>query len=169
MNGERAKKRRKELKLSAENVAQALNTTRVTISRWESGISSPDDKKKAKLAEVLNTSVAYLMGDVDTPERNNFVPPEGDLSNRKEEKPQSKLSFAYWGGVADNTRDIAESGDKTAISYVSQILRYALSLLPDTSNVKGGLHSLDAGQTPITNMPLMIGDHNKNNFTIEPV
>ena len=73
MNGERAKKRRKELGLSAESVAQALNTTRVTISRWEAGVSSPDDKKKAKLAEVLNTSVAYLMGDIDTPERNSLT------------------------------------------------------------------------------------------------
>ena len=67
MNGERAKKRRKELRMSAESIAKALNTTRVTISRWESGVSEPDDKKKVALARLLGTSVAYLMGETDNP------------------------------------------------------------------------------------------------------
>ena len=166
MNGERAKKRRKELGLSAESVAQALNTTRVTISRWEAGISEPDDKKKAKLAEILNTSVAYLKGDIDTPERNSFIFSENKLiKSKKTENKGTKLSFAYWGSVADNAHDVAESGDEIAISYVSHILRYALSLLPDMSNIKDNTNS---GHSPITNMPLIIGDHNKSNFTVEP-
>ena len=67
MNGERLRERRKELGLSGEKVAEALGTTRVTISRWETGTSEPDDKTKLALAKVLNTSAAYLIGETNNP------------------------------------------------------------------------------------------------------
>ncbi len=67
MYGERAKRRRKELGLSGEKVAEVLGTTRVTVSRWESDTSEPDDRTKIALAKLLNTSVAYLIGETDNP------------------------------------------------------------------------------------------------------
>ena len=67
MDGERARKRRKELKISGETIAQKLNTTKATVSRWESGVSEPDDKTKLALAKLLNTTVAYLLGEIDNP------------------------------------------------------------------------------------------------------
>ena len=69
MNGIRLKKRRKELGLSGEKIAQELGTTRVTVSRWETGTSEPDDKTKLELARLLNTTVSYLIGETDEPER----------------------------------------------------------------------------------------------------
>ena len=165
MNGERAKRRRKELGLTAETVAQALKTTRVTISRWEAGISEPDDRKKALLAKVLKTNVAYLMGDTDNPEKDNSVLANDISGNVRED--DAPLSLAYWGEVADKTRDVAKSGNVGAINYVTQILHYALSLLPDTSSVKGGkeTNSANYAYPPITNMSLIVGDHNSNSMT----
>ena len=67
MDGERARRRRKELKISGETIAQKLRTTKATVSRWESGISEPDDKTKIALAKLLNTTVSYLIGETNNP------------------------------------------------------------------------------------------------------
>ncbi|MBQ7216503.1 MAG: helix-turn-helix transcriptional regulator [Synergistaceae bacterium] len=79
MYGERAKRRRKELGLSGEKVAEALGTTRVTVSRWESDTSEPDDRTKMALAKVLNTSVAYLIGETDNPNISETGTGDGSL------------------------------------------------------------------------------------------
>lgn len=67
MEGERIRKKRKELGLSCEKVAQELKTTKVTVSRWEKGDSEPNDKTKFALARLLKTSVSYLIGEIDDP------------------------------------------------------------------------------------------------------
>ncbi|MBQ4402034.1 MAG: helix-turn-helix transcriptional regulator [Synergistaceae bacterium] len=85
MNGERVRKRRKELNLSGETVAEALGTTRVTISRWESDTSDPDDKTKLALAKVLRTSVAYLIGETNNPNpihATSEIPPDETTSTQ---------------------------------------------------------------------------------------
>ena len=82
MYGDRLKKRRKELKLSAGALAKLLNTTRVTVSRWESGVSEPNDKTKIALAKTLQTSVAYLMGEVE------------DFSNKKSSNSPAPMGNA---------------------------------------------------------------------------
>ena len=61
--GDRMKARRKELKLSAEDVAAALNVSRATIFRNEKGdIEKLPGTALEPLAKVLQTTVAYLMG-----------------------------------------------------------------------------------------------------------
>ena len=86
MNGIRLKKRRKELGLSGEKIAQELDTTRVTVSRWETGTSEPDDKTKLELARLLNTTVSYLIGETDNPEK-------ADNSEKSDMKTQSPDIF----------------------------------------------------------------------------
>lgn len=65
MDGERIKSRRRELGLSADSLAKALGTTRVTIGRWEKGKHEPDDQTKIALAKILQTSVAFLIGETE--------------------------------------------------------------------------------------------------------
>ncbi|WMI72124.1 LexA family transcriptional regulator [Aminobacterium sp. MB27-C1] len=48
-------------------LAKQLNTTPTTIYRWEKGINEASDEIKIKLAAVLNTTVAYLMGETSDP------------------------------------------------------------------------------------------------------
>lgn len=61
--GERMKARRKELGLSAEDVANALNVSRATVFRYEKGdIEKLPGAMLEPLAEVLHTTPAYLMG-----------------------------------------------------------------------------------------------------------
>lgn len=61
--GNRIKNRRKELNLSVDEVAEKLNKNRATIYRYENDeIENLSINILEPLAEVLNTTPAYLMG-----------------------------------------------------------------------------------------------------------
>lgn len=61
--GERMKYRRKELKVSAEQVAQQLQVSPATIYRYEKGdIEKVPSHILLKIADVLQISPAWLMG-----------------------------------------------------------------------------------------------------------
>ena len=64
------KRFRKQKGLTQENVAEALNVVRQTISKWEKGISVPDADILIKLAEILDVSVSELIGSDVTDEKN---------------------------------------------------------------------------------------------------
>jgi len=73
--GERIKERRKEIGLSAENVAQALGLSPSTIYRYEKGeIEKVDAAMIEPLARVLNTTGAYLLGWEDPPKPAQLSP-----------------------------------------------------------------------------------------------
>lgn len=56
--------------LTQENVAEALNIVRQTVSKWEKGISVPDADMLIRLAEVLDVSVSELIGSDVADEKN---------------------------------------------------------------------------------------------------
>lgn len=61
--GERIKVRRKELGISAEQLADTLGVSPATIYRYESNyINSMKVDRIKPIAKALNTNVAYLMG-----------------------------------------------------------------------------------------------------------
>lgn len=61
--GERMRDRRKELKLSADIVAEKLGVSRSTIFRYEKGeIEKIPIEVVSKIAEVLHTTPGWLMG-----------------------------------------------------------------------------------------------------------
>lgn len=82
MNRERLKNRRKELNLTLQDVADRLHVTRSTVQKYESGlIKGVDTSVLEKLADILNTTPAYLMGwdtpsehTIDVTKLDNYVP-----------------------------------------------------------------------------------------------
>ncbi len=56
---------RKQRGMSQEELAEKLQLTRQTISKWETGASTPDLALLARLAEVLDVSANYLLGQED--------------------------------------------------------------------------------------------------------
>ena len=61
--GERLKRRRKELGMSAEAVAEKLGVSPSTVYRYESGeINKMGIDKLKPIAEAINTTPAFLMG-----------------------------------------------------------------------------------------------------------
>ena len=149
MNGKRLKKLRKELGLSGDAIAQALDTTRVTVSRWESGVSEPNDKKKVALAKILNTSVAYLMGETDNP--SPIVHVEREQQEQKNE--QYITDYAYWGAVVNNVRKLLTYGDEDTISSITSLIKLAYDIL--TKNVR-------SNASVKVQMPILGGINNQN-------
>ena len=69
--GERIKARRKEIGLSAEQVAEKLGVSPATIYRYESNdILNMRIDKLEPIAKALNTTPAYLMGWEDASKAN---------------------------------------------------------------------------------------------------
>lgn len=62
MFSENLKLLRKKKGLSQEELAVRLNIVRQTVSKWEKGLSVPDAHLLVKLADVLEVSVAELLG-----------------------------------------------------------------------------------------------------------
>ncbi|SHH32499.1 DNA-binding transcriptional regulator, XRE-family HTH domain [Anaerosphaera aminiphila DSM 21120] len=58
---ERLQKLRKENNLSQEELANKLELSRQAISKWESGITSPDIKNIIKLSEIYGVSTDYIL------------------------------------------------------------------------------------------------------------
>lgn len=72
--GDRIKRRRKELKLTADQLAELLGKNRATIYRYESSeIENMPIDIIEPLAQVLNVTPAYLMGWDEDNEKNLFV------------------------------------------------------------------------------------------------
>lgn len=63
--GERLKKRREELELTQEYVAEVLGVSRQTISNWENSRSYPDIERILKLSDIYELSLDELLkGDI---------------------------------------------------------------------------------------------------------
>lgn len=67
MKGERIQSRQKQERIQTKEILEALNIKGSTLSRWKNNINEPDDETKLKLALILKTSVAYLMGETNDP------------------------------------------------------------------------------------------------------
>ena len=139
-------------------MAKRLNVDYSTFWRKLNGQRSIDIPLLRQIANVLGTTVSYLMGETDNSERNVNV-------QEREVKEVKPISYSYWGGVVDETHEVAESEDKEAISYVFQILNYALSLLPVAVDMQGSV--VPKTMKPyVANMPVMLGKHNENKLTV---
>ena len=72
--GERIKHLRIEKKITQEEMAKALNTTKQTISKYEKGIVTniPSDRIEA-MSKLLNTTPEYILGWEKTKKENNTI------------------------------------------------------------------------------------------------
>lgn len=64
-------KRRKELKMTQKDLADKLNVTDKTVSRWENGTTLPDVEMLKTIAEVLELDIMEFYKDVNTKEINH--------------------------------------------------------------------------------------------------
>lgn len=88
--GERLKDLRKEKGYTLEQVAEKLNTTKVTISRYENNLREPKRETISQFAKLFNVSTDYLHGHTN----NKFTLTKEDKMDIKNslEKLKSELS-----------------------------------------------------------------------------
>ena len=79
--GEKLYELRKKKNLSQENVAEQLNVTRQTISKWETNQSTPDFDKIVPLCELYGITPNELLTGEKPEEKNNNI--EGKENNIK--------------------------------------------------------------------------------------
>lgn len=81
--GEHIKKRREELKLSQEYVAEQLGVSRQAVSKWETGQSEPTASNLIKLADIFEISLSELVG----PESGRGQPAPENRPEREKPNP----------------------------------------------------------------------------------
>lgn len=59
--GDKIKELRKEQNMTQENLAEKLNVSRQTISKWESNISIPDANNIVLICKVFHIDTNYLL------------------------------------------------------------------------------------------------------------
>ncbi len=69
MLSQRLKSARKRLKLTQEDLASRVNTTKGTISNYENGHSTPSNEMLVLLSNCLEITTDYLLGKSDSPEK----------------------------------------------------------------------------------------------------
>lgn len=108
--GERMKFRRKELGLSADEVAAALNVSRATIFRYEKGdIEKLPGSALEPLAKALHTTPAYLMGWEESPSITPPTPPPS-LPLRRLTQAMDQLNDEGQTKLVDYADDLVSSG-----------------------------------------------------------
>src|SRR5699024_2313302 len=75
---------RNQRKLSQEELAKKINTTKSTISNYENRYSTPSNEVLRDLANILNTTTDYLLGRTDNPEPLNSRLPELSAKDEKD-------------------------------------------------------------------------------------
>lgn len=75
---ERMFARRKQLKISQQDLAEQIESDQRQVSRYENGVNAPTADVLFRIAVALNTTTDYLLGLTDYPERD--VRGRGDLT-----------------------------------------------------------------------------------------
>lgn len=90
---------RKENNVSQQDIGNLVGISSQAVSKWELGISEPDNESLVKIAKYFNVSVDYLLGNVsknsekDEMEylrqiliKNGYMKPNEDLSKEELER-----------------------------------------------------------------------------------
>ena len=100
--GSRIKAARERQNIKQMELAEMIDTHPVTISRWERNINTPDTNTLKKIADKLNTTVAYLSEEVNTPDRADKVgkteeskPAEQTVETKEETPPKIDTQTKY--------------------------------------------------------------------------
>lgn len=124
--GDKVKALREKAGLTQEELAERMGVQRNTVWRWENGRAGLRGENIQRMSSVLNVDASELM------------PLNSDISEHEMKKPDMKRGIlpglAYWGGVADNARNVAREGSSEDIADVKQLLSRALAYLGAMNN-----------------------------------
>lgn len=84
---------RKRKRLKQTELADMLAVSIDTVRRWEQGKRTPNADKLKPIADALDTTIAYLTGDTNTPERTQSAPKE-----RSVQEDRGILSYTFSNG-----------------------------------------------------------------------
>lgn len=144
--GERLTELRKKMNLSQEDVAEKLNVTRQTVSKWELDQSTPDFDKVIPICKLYNITSEELLTGRKADNNNENI--EYNLMTDEEIKKKTALAISQsvalfilalvWIIIGSSINFISEEvlvGIFFIIGGVGVVnLIYKLTILPDKSN-----------------------------------
>lgn len=94
--GEKLKKLRLSKGMTQKDLADKLNVTFQTISKWENNTNEPDFTTLKEISKLFSVSIEYLFSDEDE-EIKEIVKEEKDTSDKKENTPIERKIIAKCG------------------------------------------------------------------------
>ncbi|WP_294777486.1 helix-turn-helix domain-containing protein [uncultured Eubacterium sp.] len=126
---------RKQKEFSQEYLAEKMNVSRQTVSKWENGTAMPDLKKLTDLASLFDVSMDELLG-TSAPDYKTSVSDNSELENLKqtfdEYKTKNKKTTIIFGAVS------------TAL--VVALIIATVNLSNSIANLQSRVNSLPSGQ-----------------------
>ena len=124
--------RMKQLYISKADMARRLDMDYVTFWRKVNGQRSININLLKRIAELLGTSTAYLMGETDDP-----VPRSEPVITPVVKVPSNKsLSLSYWGEVVDNIRELIKTENWAEISLVFPLIKSGYDMLAQVEQLR---------------------------------
>lgn len=90
----RIKERRKELKLTQQELADKIGVSLMTVLRWEKGERTPNTSIMPQLSSALNVSAGYLMGMEEKPEQSKDI----SVKEQTQERNTNMATITLDGG-----------------------------------------------------------------------
>ncbi len=88
--GQKIKKLRTEAGLTQKDLAEKMNVSFQTISKWESGLNEPDIANIKELCKIFDCSFEYLLNDdLNEKEDEKTIKPEIKEEPKSEDEPQN--------------------------------------------------------------------------------
>lgn len=133
--GERLKEARKEMGYSLEKVAEVCQVQQYqTVSKWESGNSSPSLKNLLQLCELYGCELGYLIGMHNCKTRKNAdIQEETGLSENAINKLRAENAFDNTTIQAINA--LVEFNDGSLLKDIKNFLFYQFSGEVEAGNV----------------------------------
>lgn len=126
---------RKQKEFSQEYLAEKMNVSRQTISKWENGTAMPDLKKLTDLASLFDVSMDELLG-TSAPDYKTSVSDNAEFENLKqafdEYKAKNKKTTIIFGAVS------------TVLVVV--LIFTTVNLSNSIANLQSRVNSLPSGQ-----------------------
>lgn len=126
---------RKQKEFSQEYLAEKMNVSRQTISKWENGTAMPDLKKLTDLASLFDVSMDELLG-TSAPDYKTSVPDNSELENLKQAFDEYK---------AKNKKTTIIFGAVSTVLVVALIFT-TVNLSNSIANLQSRVNSLPSGQ-----------------------
>ena len=128
---------RKKNGWSQEELADMLNVSRQSVSKWEGAQSVPDLQKILKMAEVFGVSTDYLLKDEIEPEGNSelkYVDEDTDTSLRKVTLEEASLMITcpvilvLLAGISSSYPDILTEKAATVIGLLCMFIQIGAAI-----------------------------------------
>lgn len=126
---------RKQKEFSQEYLAEKMNVSRQTVSKWENGTAMPDLKKLTDLASLFDVSMDELLG-TSAPDYKTSVPDNTELENLKQAFDEYKIK---------NKKTTIIFGAVSTVLVVALIVA-TVNLSNSIANLQSRVNSLPSGQ-----------------------